>query len=261
MSKSFTSTLIGLLQDRGLIDIEQPAAVPEWHNTQSEGITLKHLLHMASGKEWFEESRGPNHDQGFILHRTEDFAEFYIKQPQVAEPGSLYNYSTGSTSLLARLAQDSLGGDLSDSYYFMQDALFQKINITSAELEYDTAGQPAGGSYLWLTARDWARLGLLYLKKGNWFGNQVLTEEWINFALTPSSSNPEYGAQIWLNTNKSVWPTLPENSFGFLGHQAQRVIVVPDYQLVVVRLGFTFEGGVDNTEQLIHNIIQALPQT
>lgn len=261
MSKSFTSTLIGLLQDRRLIDIEQPAAVPEWHNTPSAGITIKHLLHMASGKEWFEESRGPNHDQGFILHRTEDFAGFYIKQPQAAEPGTTYNYSTGSTSLLARLAQDTLGGSLSDTYYFMQDALFQKINITSAELEYDTAGQPAGGSYLWLTARDWARLGLLYLNRGDWFGNQVLSEEWIDFALAPSSSNPEYGAQIWLNTQQRIWPSLPENSFGFLGHQEQRVIVVPDYQLVVVRLGFTFEGGVDDTENLIRSIIQALPQT
>jgi len=259
MSKSFTSTLIGLLQDRGFIDIKEPAPVPEWSSNDKQGITTEHLLHMAAGLEWFERSQGPNHDQGYILHRTSDFSSFYSKQPVVTEPGTQYNYSTGATSLLGRIAHDQLGGDLADTYYFMQDTLFHKINIDDAVLEFDTVGQPGGAAYLWLTARDWARLGLLYLNRGNWFGNQVLSEEWINYATTPSPSNPEYGAQIWLNTDRSIWPSLPESTYAFLGHQEQRVMIVPEHDLVVVRLGYSFENGADKLEELMEDIIASLP--
>ena len=259
MTKSFVSTLIGLLQDRGFLDITDPAPVAEWVNTDKEQITTEQLLHMASGLEWFEESQGPNADQGYVLHRTEDFSAFYTAQPLVAEPGTVYNYSTGASSLLGRIAQEQLGGDLADTYYFIQDALFHKINIDDAVLEFDTIGQPASGTYLWLTARDWARLGLLYLNNGNWFGNQVLSQQWIDQALTPSPSNPEYSAQIWVNTNKTVWPSLPENTFAFLGHQQQTVIIVPEHDLVVVRLGYSFEGGADKLETLMAGIIAALP--
>ena len=183
MTKSFVSTLIGLLQDRGFLDITDPAPVAEWINTEKESITTEQLLHMASGLEWFEESQGPNADQGYVLHRTEDFSAFYTAQPLVDEPGTVYNYSTGASSLLGRIAQEQLGGDLADTYYFIQDALFHKINIDDAVLEFDTVGQPGSGAYLWLTARDWARLGLLYLNNGNWFGNQVLSQQWIKQAL------------------------------------------------------------------------------
>ncbi len=258
MSKSVTSTLVGLLSDRGLLDVKAPAPVPEWQGTEKEAITLEHLLHMASGLEWFEESRGPNHDQGYILHRTKDFARFYLEQPLVATPGEVYNYSTGETSLIGRIIQDTVGGTLADSYRFIKEALFIPIQIESAVVEYDTVGQPATGAYVWMTARDWARLGLLYLNGGNWYGQQILSKEWIDYALTPSPANPEYAAQIWVNTHKSVWPSLPESTFAFLGHQAQRVIVVPDYDLVVVRLGFTFEDGADQTEQLVARIIEGL---
>jgi len=259
MTKSFVSTFLGLLQDRGFLDITDPAPVAEWANTEKEQITTEQLLHMASGLEWFEESQGPNADQGYVLHRTKDFSAFYTAQPLVAEPGTVYNYSTGGSSLLGRIAQEQLGGDLADTYYFIQDALFHKINIDDAVLEFDTVGQPGSGTYLWLTARDWARLGLLYLNNGNWFGNQVLSQQWINQALTPSPSNPEYAAQIWVNTDKAVWPYLPESTFAFLGHQQQRVMIVPEHNLVVVRLGYSFEGGADKLEELMTDIIAALP--
>lgn len=260
MTKSFTSTLIGLLQDRGVIDITERAPVPEWSSNDKQNITTEHLLHMASGLEWFEISQGANADQGYMLHRTTDFSSFYSKQPIVAEPGTQYNYSTGSTSLLGRIVQDQLGGDLADTYYFMQDALFHKISIADAVLEFDTSGQPSAGAYLWMPARDWARLGLLYLNRGNWFGNQVLSEDWIDYAVTPSPSNPKYGAQIKLNTDHSGWPSLPESTYAFTGHQQQIVMIVPEYDLVVVRLGYSFEDGASKLEELMGGIIAALPQ-
>lgn len=260
MSKSFTSTLIGMLQDRSLLDVNQLAPVPAWQGTEKETITIENLLHMASGLEYHEESRGPNNDQSYTLHAMSKFADFIIDRPLVAKPGTRYNYSTAETMLLAHIAQNTLGGSMADTYHFVNENLFAPLGITDAVLEYDTSGNPAGGAYLIMKPRDWARLGLLYLNRGNWFGEQILSEDWIDYALTPSSANKKYGAQIWLNTDKSMWPSLPADTFAFLGYQQQSVIVVPSYNLVVVRMGFSFEGGVDQKEQLVASIIDALPE-
>ncbi|MDX1696009.1 MAG: serine hydrolase [Ketobacteraceae bacterium] len=260
MSKSFTATLIGLLQDRQMIATHWPAPVPEWQGTAKADITLEDLLHMASGLEYYEESRGPNNDQSYTLHATEQFADFILDRPQVAEPGTRYNYSTAETMLIAKIAQDTLGGTMADTYHFLNNTLFGPLGITDAVLEYDTAGNPAGGAYLMMKPRDWARLGLLYLRHGDWFGQQVLSESWVDYALRPSPANPQYAKQIWVNSSGTLWPSLPRDAFGFLGFQQQNVIVVPSRELVVVRMGFSFEEGVSEVEQLVARILEALPE-
>ena len=260
MSKSFTATMIGLLQDRHMLSTSDPAPVPQWQGTGKADITIEHLLHMASGLEYYEESRGPNNDQSFVLHATEQFADYILDRPQVAEPGTRYNYSTAETMLIAKIAQDALGGTLADSYRFLNSTLFGPLGINDAVLEYDTAGNAAGGAYLMMKPRDWARLGLLYLRKGNWFGHQILSEDWVNYALTASPANPEYAKQIWVNSSGTLWPSLPRDAFGFLGYQQQNVIVIPSRKLVVVRMGFSFEDGISRVEQLVAKVLEALPK-
>ena len=259
MSKSFTATLVGLLQDRQYLNTADTAPVPQWQGTEKAAITIEDLLHMASGLEYYEESRGANNDQSYTLHATEQFANFIIDRPLVAQPGERYNYSTAETMLIAKIAQDALGGSLPDTYHFLNETLFGPLGINDAVLEYDTAGNPAGGAYLLMKPRDWARLGLLYLRNGDWFGQQVLSEDWVHYALTPSPANPEYAKQIWVNTDASRWPSLPEDTFAFLGYQQQSVMVVPSRDLVVVRMGFSFEEGIAETERLVAKILDAIP--
>ncbi|MDX1696468.1 MAG: serine hydrolase, partial [Ketobacteraceae bacterium] len=258
MTKSFTATLIGMLHERGLVNIKSSPGIPEWEGTNKDTITIENLLHMASGLEFHEESTGPDRDLSVMLHAREHFAGFVIDRPLIAEPGTAFNYSTADSMLLASIAQEALGGAMGDTYHFIYENLFEPIGITDAVLEFDTAGYPGGGSYLSMKPRDWARLGLLYLNRGDWFGRRVFSAEWAEYATSPSPANDKYGAQIWLNTNRERWRSLPEDTFAFLGHQEQSVFIIPSRKLVVVRMGYTF-GGDGEIEQLVSSIVRALP--
>lgn len=259
MAKSFTATLIGLLADQGKLDLAAPAPVPEWAGTDKSAITLTHLLHMASGLEWSETDQGPTPDRGRMLFTQPDLARYYLQKPLAAEPGAVFNYSTGETNLLARIVQDQLGGNLQDTYHFMHQNLFAPLGISDAVLEFDTVGQPVGGASLYMTARDWAKLGLLYAQQGDWYGTQLLSREWVEFALTPSPANAGYGAQIWLNTEQRAWPWLPEDTFAFVGFQQQHVVVIPSRKLVLVRQGVTFNGEDFDLEGLSAGVLASLP--
>lgn len=260
MTKSMTGTLVGILSDRGMLSVKDPAPVPEWEGTEKESITIENLLHMAAGLQWNEFPVGPNHEQGEMLFLEKDFAGFYQSLPVVAVPGTVFEYSTGSSALLGRIVQKHIGGTINSYLDFANDALLKPINIDSAVIEFDTVGHPTGGAHLHMTVRDWARLGLLYAHNGNWFGRQVISSDWVDYALTPSPANPGYGAQIWLNTNHSQWQNLPESSFAFSGFQSQRVIVAPDYDLVIVRMGVTVIANEDtyNEPALVNGVLEAL---
>lgn len=259
MTKSFTSTLVGLLADQNRLNPKAPAPVPEWKDTDKADITLENLLHMAAGLEWSETSKGEHPDQGKMLFETDHFARYYAEKPPVTEPGTTFNYSTGATSLIGRIVQDAVGGTIADHYRFMQEALLHRINITSAVLEYDASGHPASGSNLYMTARDWARLGLLYERRGDWFGERILSENWMNYAITPSPANAHYGAQIWLNPDGQKWPSLPHDTYAFRGFQGQNTVIVPEHELVVVRMGVTFEEEGFALEELVASVIHSLP--
>ncbi len=258
MTKSFTATFIGMLLDRGMLDLKSPAPLAQWQQTDKASITIENLLHMASGIEFHEQATGPHHDLAVMLYGMPRFSDILMDRPLVARPGTVFNYSTADTMMLARIGQDALGGTLADTYHFLFDNLFDPIGIVDPVLQYDASGYPGGGSYLLMKPRDWARLGLLYLNRGNWFGKQVLSRQWVDYALSPSSANTRYGAQIWTNTNRGRWRSLPADTFAFLGHQGQSVFVVPSRKLVVVRMGFTF-GGDGGLELLVRDVIRSLP--
>lgn len=261
MAKSFTATLIGLLQDQGALSVNEPAPVPEWADTDKSAITLTHLLHMAPGLQWSESDQGPTPDRGRMLFTRPDHAAFYLQQPLTAEPGTEFNYSTGVTNLLARIVQDQVGGSLQDTYRFVHESLFAPLGIHDAVLEFDTGGNPVGGASLYMTARDWAKLGLLYARKGNWLGEQLLSEAWIDFALAPSPASQSYGAQIWLNHDLKMWPYLPADSFAFRGFHQQIVLVVPSHDLILVRQGVTFKPEHFDLQSLVTGIMASLPTT
>jgi CubicO group peptidase (beta-lactamase class C family) len=248
MSKSITGTLIGLLRDRGLISIDDSAPIAEWEGTPKASITTRHLLHMASGLAWTENYTGIGPSTVTRMFYLEsDQAAYAASRPRILPPGEEFEYNTGNTALLAKIVQDSVGGTLQDSYNFYRTQLFHKIDVTSAFFQPDASGLIVGGKDCFMTPRDWARVGQLYLQRGEWDGEQVVSEEWIDFATSPSPASDGYGAQIWLHGDR----------YSFRGHRGQYVYVVPSEDLVVVRMGASEgESGID---ELVDGIIAALP--
>ncbi|MEK9765549.1 MAG: serine hydrolase [Thalassolituus sp.] len=259
MAKTLTAAAIGILDNDGLLNVSQPAPVAGWADDARAEITLEDMLQMASGISWNEASQGDDADQGFGLFQVEDMAAYYAEQPLESEPGTVFNYSTGQSNLLARIAQQAVGGSLEDYYRFINERLFLPIGINDAIVEFDTAGHPVGGAYHYLNTRDWARIGLLLQRKGNWFGEQVLPEAWVDAMIAPSTANESYGFQTWLNTNKTYWPELPESTYALRGFQGQTVMVIPEENLIIVRTGVTFGGdSVAGIEPLAKALISAV---
>ena len=141
--------------------------------------------------------------------------------------------------MLSKIVHDVAGGSAQSAYDFYETALFHPIGVNSAFIEVDASGQFVGGAYGFMSPRDWLRVGQLYLQKGEWQGEQVVSSEWIDFIIEPSPAADFYGGQIWLNTGQKRWSQLPEDVFHFQGHQGQRVIVIPSYDVVIVRTGVT----------------------
>ena len=120
---------------------------------------------------------------------------------------------------------------------FWYTDLIDKIGMHSMILEADLAGNYVASSYAWATARDWAKLGLLYLYNGSWNGEQLFSKDWVAYATTPTpTSEGGYGAQFWLNSEKQ-FKDVPKSMYFADGYQGQRVYVFPDQELVIVRFG------------------------
>lgn len=258
MAKTITAMGIGALVSDQRLNPAAPAPVDAWAGTEKADITLEHLLHMSAGLQWNEAAQGDDPDQGYGLFEVSDMAAYYADKPVESAPGTVFNYSTGQSNLLARIAQQEVGGTLNDYYQFINQALFQPLGITSAVVEFDVSGHPVGGAFHYLTARDWARLGLLLQRNGDWFGEQVLPAQWVAAMTQPSSANPSYGYQTWLNTDQAFWPSLPAGTFAMRGFQGQVVMIIPEHELVIVRAGVTFTGDEGaGIEALAQDIIRA----
>lgn len=165
----------------------------------------------------------------------------------------------------AGIIKRTVGGDFQDYFNFTQRRLFLPLGIHSATIETDDNGTFIGSSFMYASARDWARLGQFCLQGGQWQGEQLLPEDWLSYSTTPTHNNPRnnYGAHFWLNADpedkqqERSWPSLPADTFSMNGYQGQRVVIVPSKDLVVVRLGFS-AGKKRGIEQLVAGVIEVL---
>lgn len=262
MAKSVTSALIGVLVGEGLIDPRAPAGVPEWSEPGDPraGITVEHLLHMSSGLAFSEEYDAPSSDVVTMLYRSPDMAAFAASKALSHDPGAMFAYSSGTTNILQRLLRTRLNEHGRSYLSFAYDALFDRIGANSAIIEPDASGVLVGSSYLYATARDWARLGQLYLDDGMWSGQRVLPEGWVEYSRRPApASKGEYGAHIWLNGDAEdpMFPGLPSDAFAFSGHDGQYVVMIPDKRLVIVRLGLTRTNALEAVRPVLKSIYEA----
>jgi CubicO group peptidase (beta-lactamase class C family) len=235
MAKSITQALVGFAVDDGRLDVQAPAPVPAWADDERSAITVDQLLRMCSGLAFREDyvDAGASDVQTMLFGDGKaDMAAYAASFPLVHEPGAVFNYSSGTTNLLARIVGDLYGGRAGVER-LLHERLFGALGMTSATAKYDAAGTFVGSSYVYATARDFARFGQLYLDGGR----DVLDAAWVEYARTESPvptgvDEQPYGAHWWL------FPMVP-GSFAAQGYQGQRTLVVPDDDLVVVRLGET----------------------
>jgi len=270
MSKSVTNALVGIQVRNRLLDIQRPAPVPEW---QGEGdlrgkITLDQLLRMCDGLE-FEEIYAPFRDVTYMLYDSYDYAAYAAAKPAAEEPDTKWNYSSGTANIIARIVRQTAEKSQPKYYSFIRNNLFHKIGMYSAVMEPDSSGTFVGSSYTFATPRDWARFGLLYLQDGVWQGERILPPGWVEYTTTPTSQAPrgEYGALFWLNAGTTGepedrrWPSAPRDAFAALGFQEQKVIIIPSKKLVLVRFGATTDREAWNSDELIADVLAALPNS
>ncbi|SDS53902.1 CubicO group peptidase, beta-lactamase class C family [Polaribacter sp. KT25b] len=255
MTKSIVSTLFGVLEHQKKINVFDRAPISAWQNDERKEITIHNLLQMNSGLEWDEDYNSIS-DVSKMLFLERDMTKSQIDKPLIGKPNESWNYSSGTTNLLSGILRNQFKTH-QEYLDFWYAELIDKIGMNSMVLEGDLAGNYVGSSYAWATARDWSKLGLLYLYNGNWNGEEMFSKEWVKYATTATpTSNGTYGAQIWLNAGKT-YKNVPQNMFSFNGYQGQNVFVLPDQDLVVVRMGLTKNADIDT---FLSGIIKSIKQ-
>lgn len=256
MAKSVTGVMIGMLVSDGRLRLDETAPVPTWQRPGDPRgeITLRQLLQMRSGLR-HSEAISPVYESDEVrmlfLDGRDDMARYAEDQPLEAEPGRKFEYSSATSVILADLAArvlspapdpESRRRAVAD---YLRTRLFEPTSMKSMLPEFDASGTLVGGSLIHGTARDWARFGEFLRNKGSVKGAQIIPRQWIEFMVTPSPREAQYGAQIWLNrspTNgdSSLFPDRgPKDLFACIGHLGQYVMVSPSRGLTVVRLGKT----------------------
>ena len=247
MGKSIVATLLATLIQRGVYTLDQSAPLPEWQSPGDprQAIRIRDIMQMSSGlriraeqdPEYVDDGRLADH--WYYYGAPNAFAYAASRQLEW-KPGTIGRYRNTDPvlgSYLVKLGVDKLGEDYRS---YPQRALFDRLGIRSAVLETDASGNfITQGSEL-LSARDWARLGNLYLQDGMWNGERVLPEGFVRFVSTPAPAwvadgRPIYGGFFWLNTDGAL--TVPKDAFYMLGAGGQWTVIVPSHDLVISRLG------------------------
>ncbi len=237
MAKSFTNALVGVMTGDGMVDIYAPTGIPEWQGDERAAITLNDLMQMQSGLEW-NEDYGNRSDVNLMLHREKDMGLFAIDKPLEHKPGTFWYYSSGSTNIVMRYLRGKFASDQEFLTYY-RERIFAPLGIRNAVFEPDMSGTPVGSSYLYITAREFASFGQLYLGDGVFQGRRILPEGWVDYSVTPASDSKDgYGSFFWLNKDK-FWPDIPEDMFNCQGHDGQEIFIIPSKDLVVVVLGYS----------------------
>ncbi|WP_062053596.1 serine hydrolase domain-containing protein [Aquimarina longa] len=243
MTKSILSTVYGVLQGQGKIDIYSKAPIEEWQNDVRKEITINNLLQMNCGLEW-EEDYGSISDVTKMLYVASDMTTPQIHKKAIHKPNEYWYYSSGVSNLLSGILRKQFK-NYQEYLDYPYREFIDKIGMHSMLMETDMKGNYVGSSYAWATVRDWGKFGLLYLHKGNWNGTQIFNPEWVDYVTTPSpTSNGDYGGHFWLNSG-GFYPDAPRDMFSANGFQGQRVFVIPSKDLVIVRFGLIGDAGVD----------------
>ncbi|PKO12731.1 MAG: serine hydrolase [Chloroflexi bacterium HGW-Chloroflexi-10] len=235
MAKSVLSILIGCAIDDGYIQsVDQPVTdfVPELAKNGYERVTIKHLLQMTSGMDYTE------NDNPFDIHPrfyyTSNLEKELVKLRLREEPGQQFIYKSGENALLGLILQRALGTKTITEY--MQERLWEPLGMEFDgmwSIDHEGDGLEKTWCCVSAAARDFAKLGRLYLNYGNWDGEQILSRNWIEQSTkidTTEGSAWNYQYQWWLVSRES-------SAYMAIGHLEQYLYINPEKQLIIVRLG------------------------
>ena len=265
MTKSVVNALIGILVQHGRLSVTEPAPVAAWRDPADprHPITVEQLMRMTSGLALDETNSGFD-PSSRMLFTEPDMAGFAESAALKAPPGTRYHYSSASTLILSRIIRDAAGGRAEDVRLFAERELFRPLGMRHVTLEFDAAGTPVGSTYMYATARDWARFGMLYVNDGVGGGRRILPEGWIRYSASPTpGSRDGYGAGFFTNRGDSDFGRLrvrggmPADSFFASGTQGQRIVIAPAERLVVVRLGRSQDWETFDIRGLIRLVADA----
>lgn len=262
MSKSVTATLVGILVRQGRLSLEDrpfsSASDPR------NAMMLDHLVRMTTGLAFAETHTGVD-PVSHMLFEQADMAAFVRQAKLKDRPGEKFEYTSGATLVVSRMIRDAVGGSLEGQLRLLQEELAEPLGLRRVVFESDASGTLVGSSYMLATARDWAKLGVLWANEGEVNGRRIVTKEWMAASVQPTGGLDEpaaYGRSFWLNTtgpgSERPWPALPADAYSARGFQGQYVIVVPSKSLVIVRLGTSTGHGAAGVEALATGVLRAL---
>ncbi|MFT7670192.1 MAG: CubicO group peptidase (beta-lactamase class C family), partial [Planctomycetota bacterium] len=234
LTKSVTATLAGRLVKEGRLDVDAPAPVAEWEGDSRRSITLDDLLRMRSGLAFHQDHSTPFCDSLQMLFVSKDCAGYARDMPLAGEPGETWMYSDGTANIVAGIVSAAFSDDLIERLQAPRKLLFGPLGMTTAFIGVDGAGNFVGSSFMYASARDWARFGLLYAQDGVWDGERLLPEGWASYVANPPQDSAErgYGAHFWRYDNGPI-----RGVYFARGYQGQYVFVDPLRDVVLVRLG------------------------
>jgi predicted amidohydrolase YtcJ len=267
VSKSVTSALIGVALRRGEIPSVDAKVLPYLAGFRLPGdprwsaMTLRHLLTMTSGIRWDETTVAYTDPRNSCaaMEASADWVQFVLDQPMAEEPGRAFVYSSGVTQLIAEVLRQATGR-LPDDY--AAEHLFRPLGIDSHYWKRTPTGLADAEGGLYLTARDLARLGQLYLEDGVWKGRRILPEGWVRDSTAPAVARPaepgqerDYGYQWW---------TLPygprrARAFAAIGYGGQLLVGIPEHDLLVVLTGWNiFDRPAVTSRFVLERVLAAV---
>ncbi len=277
MAKTVTAVLIGELVADGKLSLDAPAPIAEWQgvNDPRGTITLRQMLHMSAGLSHTEEGEPitrSDTNQTLFVNGTDAMAARAIAKPLEAKPGAKYEYSSLTSLLLSEIITRTLTSSAdpivrAKAYTaFATERLFKPAGISSAVFDFDGAGTQIGGSIIYMTLDDWGRFGQVLLSGKDASGGQLIVPEWLSFLRAPAATDGGYGGHVWLNrprppgSNPALFPgNGPSSLFAAVGHLGQYVIVSPDQNLVLVRLGKTNDPMLGPVRAALGAVVAKIP--
>jgi len=230
-TKSITSAAFGIAVDQGYIkNIAQPVVeiFPEKHianlNDDKKAITLKNLLTMTSGlytqDSYIYNWRGLNQ-----MTQSEDWVQYVLDQPMTEKPGTQFEYSNCVTFMLSAIIQQTTK---QNTFNFMKKHLFRPLGITDVRWASSAEGINVGYGMMWLTPHDMAKIGWLYLNKGQWGDKQIISEKWVK-----DSTQKHFSATLFDGYGYQWWIS-PDKFYAAVGYGGQFIFVIPQKNMVVV---------------------------
>jgi CubicO group peptidase (beta-lactamase class C family) len=244
VTKSVMTTLIGIAADQGRLSLDDPVLsffpgrIIANREERKERLTVRHLAGMTSGL-----ACTPANDEQTLqeMRASADWVQFTLDLPMVREPGARFEYCSPGMHLLSAILRQATG---LSALEFAQAYLFGPLGIQSVYWPADAQGNNHGWGDLCLRPPDAARIGYLFLREGQWAGQTIVSKEWVAAATQPLSRTSadraeDYGLGWWVSRADAERPLFRAD-----GRRGQTIVVLPDWDLVLVTTG----GGFETTE-------------